>query len=352
MNLFKTVETLRVKIDKLVNKPTNLMEVCGTHTNVISASGIRHILPKKLKLLSGPGCPVCVTAQTDIDWVIKLARTNKAIITTFGDLMRVPGSESSLEKEKAKGADIRVVYSPLDAVKHAQNNIKPVVFIGVGFETTIPTIAGTVIKAKEQKIKNFYVLPFFKLIPPALHKIVNSTEINVQGFILPGHVSAIIGSKPYEFLIKDYNKPCSITGFEPIDILQGIVLVLEQIKSNKPQVAIQYDRVVKKQGNIQAQNIMNQVFKNTDAVWRGLSIIKNSGLKFTQAYQDFNAKNHFAIKVSQPKETSCQCGEVLLGLIMPPECKLYARSCYPSNPIGPCMVSSEGACAAYYKYER
>ena len=352
MNLLKSVDALKVKIDKLVKGQTNLMEVCGTHTNVISASGIRHILPKKLKLLSGPGCPVCVTAQTDIDWVIKLARTNKAIITTFGDLMRVPGSESTLEKEKAKGSDIRVVYSPLDALKHAQNNSKPVVFIGVGFETTIPTIAGAVIKAKEQNIKNFFILLSFKLIPPALHKIVNSPEINVQGFILPGHVSVIIGSKPYNFLVRDYNKPCSITGFEPIDILQGIILVLEQIESNKPQIAIQYDRVVEKQGNIQAQNIMNQVFKNTDAEWRGLGIIKHSGLEFAKAYQDFDAKNHFAIKPSRPKKTSCQCGEVLLGLIIPPECKLFAKSCYPANPIGPCMVSSEGACAAYYKYER
>lgn len=354
-----TAETIQDKADKLrsmikslVTKPINLMEVCGTHTNAISASGIRHSLPSNLKLLSGPGCPVCVTAQKDIDWVIGLARSKKAIITTFGDLIRVPGTESSLEKEKAKGSDIRVVYSPLDALKLASDNKKPVVFIGVGFETTAPTIAGTIIKAKENNIKNFYVIPFFKLIPPALRKIAGEPKINIQGFLLPGHVSTIIGSKPYEFLVKDFKKPCSITGFEPLDILQGIYLVLEQIKNKRPEIAIQYQRVVEKQGNQRAQKIIAEVFENTNAEWRGLGMIKNSGLKFAKVYNDFDARKHFTVKVLKPKPTACRCGEVLLGLIIPPDCKLFAKICSPSNPIGPCMVSSEGACAAYYKYER
>lgn len=343
---------LLLKIKRLAKKPLNLMEVCGTHTNVISASGIRHSLPANLKLLSGPGCPVCVTAQKDIDWAIELARSKKAIITTFGDLMRVPGTESSLEKEKAKGSDIRVVYSPIDALKFAEGNTKPVVFIGVGFETTAPTIAGAVVKAKAQNLKNFYVIPFFKLIPPALRTIVSKPKINIQGFILPGHVSTIIGSEPYQFLVKDYRKPCSITGFEPLDILEGVNLILEQIINDKPEVAIQYKRSVKQEGNRKAQELMSEVFEISDAEWRGIGLIENSGLEFSTQYKDFDARNHFTFKVPKPKLTSCRCGEVLLGIIIPPECKLFAKSCSPSNPIGPCMVSSEGACAAYYKYER
>ena len=342
---------LLLKIKRLTKKPLNLMEVCGTHTNVISASGIRHSLPTNLKLLSGPGCPVCVTAQKDIDWVIGLARSKKTIITTFGDLMRVPGTVSSLQKEKDKGSDIRVVYSVLDAVNFAKKDRKPVVFIGVGFETTAPTIAGAIMKAKEQNVNNFYVIPFFKLIPPALRMIVNQPKLNIDGFILPGHVSTIIGSKPYEFLAKDYRKPCSITGFEPLDILEGVNLILEQIRNDKPEVAIQYKRSVKQEGNRKAQELMSEIFEITDAEWRGLGTIKNSGLGFSKAYKDFDARNHFTIKVPKPKPTTCRCGEVLLGLIIPPECKLFAKSCSPSNPIGPCMVSTEGACAAYYKYE-
>jgi hydrogenase expression/formation protein HypD len=345
-------DKLLLMIEHLVAKPINLMEVCGTHTNAISVSGIRHSLPRKLRLLSGPGCPVCVTAQKDIDWVIGLARTKKVIVATFGDLMRVPGTESTLEKEKAKGSDIRVVYSPLDAVNIAEKNKKSVVFIGVGFETTAPTIAGAILKAKEYKINNFFVIPFFKLIPPALRIIVNQPKINIDGFILPGHVSTIIGSKPYEFLIKEYKKPCVITGFEPTDILQGIYLVLKQIVNQNPEVEIQYTRSVEKQGNQQAQKIMQEVFETTDAEWRGLGIIKDSGLTFSKKYTKFDARHLFAIDVPKMKPTACRCGEVLLGLITPSQCKLFAKKCEPANPVGPCMVSSEGACAAYYKYEK
>lgn len=354
--MIKTVEQEAVKlidkINKLVTRPINLMEVCGTHTNAISASGVRHSIPKKLKLLSGPGCPVCVTAQKDIDWVISLAQTEKVVITTFGDLMRVPGTESTLEKEKAQGADIRVVYSPLDALKFVENKSKLVVLIGVGFETTAPTIAGAVLKAKERKIKNFVVLPIFKLIPPALRVIASQPKLNIDGFILPGHVSTIIGSEPYKFLVKEYQKPCSITGFGPLDILQGILLILKQIKTHTPEIAIQYKRSVDKQGNLQAQKIMNDVFKITDAEWRGLGTIKNSGLKFSGKYKNFDVRNHFNVKTPKSKPTACRCGDILLGLIIPPQCKLFAKTCSPSNPIGPCMVSTEGACAAFYKYER
>ncbi len=235
---------LFAKIKELTTKQVNLMEVCGTHTNAISASGLRRAIPAKLKLLSGPGCPVCVTAQNDIDWAIGLARSDKAVITTFGDLMRVPGTESTLEKEKAQGADIRVVYSCLDALAYANTGSKPVVFIGVGFETTAPTIAGTIIQAKANKENNFYVLPLFKLIPPALEVIASNPKLKINGFILPGHVSTIIGSYPYRFLADKYHKPCAITGFEPMDILQGIVSILEQVKAEKPEIAIQYQRSV------------------------------------------------------------------------------------------------------------
>lgn len=351
-NLEKDAKKLIDSIKRLTPRSINLMEVCGTHTTAISASGIRHQIPGKIKLLSGPGCPVCVTAQEDIDWLIGLARTNKVIITTFGDMMRVPGTTSTLEKEKAQGADIRVVYSCLDALKYTLNNKKPIVFIGVGFETTAPTIAVTILKAKQNNIKNFFVLPLFKLIPPALQVIASNPKLKIQGFILPGHVSTIIGAEPYEFLAKDYHKPSVITGFEPLDILQGILMILEQFQNNRAEIAIQYQRSVLKQGNLPAQKIMNDVFSITDAEWRGLGVIKNSGFKFSDRYEHYNARNHFAIQVPKPKPTGCRCGDVLLGSIIPSQCKLFAKVCNPSNPVGPCMVSTEGACAAYYKYER
>ncbi len=350
--IFDNTNTYLTKIKILVRKPMNLMEVCGTHTNAISASGIRHSLPKGLKLLSGPGCPVCVTAQKDIDWVIELARTKQAVITTFGDLMRVPGTESTLEKEKANGSDIRVVYSPLDALSIAEKNKKPVIFIGVGFETTAPTIAGAVKLARQKKINNFFIVPFFKLIPPALRMIVNQPRINVDGFILPGHVSTIIGIEPYQFLSKDYKKPCVITGFEPYDILQGVYLLLEQINNNKPKIELQYTRSVDKQGNKYAQKLLQEIFSIGDAEWRGLGVIKNSGLEFSTTYKQFDAKSKFVLNLPKSKPNDCRCGDVLLGLIIPIQCKLFAKKCTPANPVGPCMVSSEGACAAYYKYER
>ncbi|MCX7785040.1 MAG: hydrogenase formation protein HypD [candidate division WOR-3 bacterium] len=352
MDLSDKAQQYLQKIERLTKKTVTLMEVCGTHTNAISSSGIRHFIPSPIKLLSGPGCPVCVTDQKDIDWMIALARSHQAIIATFGDLLRVPGTESSLAQEKSKGADIRVVYSPLDALRFALNSNKPVVFLGVGFETTAPTIAATIIKAQQQNIKNFYVLPLFKLIPPALRVIAQHPKVNINGFILPGHVSTIIGRKPYEFLVKEFHLPCVITGFEPLDILEGVYFLLEQITKQKPEVTIQYKRSVKEFGNQKAQLIMNQVFDKTDANWRGIGTIPDSGLKFTREYDKFDARHYFDLKIPKPKLSSCRCGEILLGLIIPPQCPLFAKSCQPENPYGPCMVSSEGACAAYYKYER
>ena len=327
------------------------MEVCGTHTMAIASSGIKSLLPKNINLISGPGCPVCVTPAGIIDSAIELAK-NGCIIVTFGDMLKVPGSISSLEKEKSSGRDIRVVYSAGDSIKIAENNPgKEVVFVGVGFETTSPTIAATVKIADKEKIKNFSVIPAFKLIPPAIKIILEQKKIKIDAFILPGHVSAIIGGRPYGFISKKFNIPAVITGFEPSDILEGIFLILKQIKSNKPEIEIQYKRVVKPQGNPFAVKLLYSVFEETDSQWRGIGIIKNSGLKFAKKYKNSGALKKFKIKTKNIKEPAgCLCEKVLTGIAKPQQCGYFGKNCTPLNPIGPCMVSSEGTCAAYYKY--
>ncbi|HAX62142.1 MAG TPA: hydrogenase formation protein HypD [Elusimicrobia bacterium] len=344
--------TLIKKIELLATKKTNIMEVCGTHTMAIASSGIKLLLPKNINLISGPGCPVCVTPAGIIDSAIELAK-NGCIITTFGDMLRVPGSISSLEKEKSNGRDIRILYSAGDSIKIAKNNLrKEVVFIGVGFETTSPTLAATVKIADKEKIKNFSVLPAFKLIPPALKIILEQKKIKIDAFILPGHVSAIIGSQPYKFISEKFNTPAVITGFEPSDILEGIFSILKQIKSNKPEIEIQYRRAVKPQGNPFAVKLLYSVFEETDSQWRGIGTIKNSGLKFTKKYDNYDALKKFKIKIKSVEEPAgCLCGKVLTGIAKPQQCGYFGKKCTPSNPIGPCMVSSEGTCAAYYKYE-
>jgi hydrogenase expression/formation protein HypD len=345
----------------------NLMEVCGTHTMAISSSGVRRAIDPRLRLISGPGCPVCVTAQEDIDLAIELARIPGVTITTFGDMVRVPGSDSSLEQEAARGADVRTVYSPLDAVKLAQDNSRrSVVFLGVGFETTIPTVAAAVKIARAAKVDRFSVLPLFKTMPQALRMIAGAPQVKVDAFILPGHVSTIIGSKPYEFLAREFHKPCCIVGFELLDLLQGISMLLEQLgqaTSHKLQatskslptadVSIQYRRSVTASGNRTAQALIREVFRPCNAVWRGLGSIPDSGLEFNPGYARFDARTRFKVKARPAREIKgCRCGDVLLGAITPPDCRMFARVCTPENPLGPCMVSSEGACAAYYKYER
>lgn len=336
----------------------NLMEVCGTHTMAISSSGIRRAIDQRLKLVSGPGCPVCVTSDEELQEAVAIAGVDNITVLTFGDMMRVPGSLGSLLEAKARGADVRVVYSALDGLKMAAAEAeREFVFLGVGFETTAPTVAATVIEAKRQGIKNFSVLAMFKLIPPALDYIASSKRINIDGFILPGHVSTIIGSKPYQFLVSRYHLPACITGFETGDVLAGIYILLNQI-GKKPQVAIQYQRSVRPEGNLRAQRLMKRVFQRVDAKWRGIGLIKNSGLGFRQGFERFDARKRFKerlmgfIHLSRAERKGCRCGEVMLGLIVPPDCSLFARACTPERPIGPCMVSSEGACAAYYKYER
>jgi len=347
----KIAQSILKGIKAISKKKVNLMEVCGTHTVAIFRNGIKNILPKNIKLISGPGCPVCVTPVSYIDHIIALSRKNNFIVTTFGDMIRVPGSTSSLEKEKANDADIRIVYSTLDALNIARNNPKKkVVFMGVGFETTSPTIASVILKAKEEKINNFSVLCVAKIMPPAMKSLLDAEEVNIDGFICPGHVSAIIGSNPYNFIASKYKISCVVCGFEPLDILQSIYMLAKQIEEKKAKVEVQYKRVVKPEGNKIALEKLNKVFEIVDSNWRGIGNIPKSGLEIRNEYDQFNARK-FKVKIEETKEfAGCRCGEVLRGIIIPPECPLFGKICTPEDPKGACMVSSEGTCSAYYKY--
>ncbi|MBI5745208.1 MAG: hydrogenase formation protein HypD [Elusimicrobia bacterium] len=331
----------------------NFMEVCGTHTMAIAASGMRKLFPKTLRMLSGPGCPVCVTSQGDIDRVLALASVPGVIITTFGDMMKVKGSKGlDLHSMRERGADIRVVYSPLDAVAlAAAEPARQVVFIGVGFETTAPVIGGAVARAKKAGLKNFSSTAFFKLVPPALDLLLSDPENRIHGFMLPGHVSAIIGLEPYRFVTEKYGVPCVVTGFEPLDILAGIRMLLKQAVSGKPAVEDEYFRAVPKAGNPAAQALMAEVFAVTQASWRAIGTVPGTGLSFSKAYAQFDAVKRFGIPYSDaPEPKGCLCGKILLGKSLPPDCPLFGRACTPSSAVGPCMVSSEGACAAWFKY--
>lgn len=340
------------KIHASSKKEIRLMEVCGTHTVSIFRNGIREVIPSHIVLISGPGCPVCVTAVEEIDKFIKLSHEPDVIITTFGDLMKVPGSASSLQIEKANGADIRIVYSTFDALKIAANNTeKKVIFLGIGFETTAPTIAAAILEAKRKKIKNFFVLALHKLIPPAMDSLLSTGDLKIDGFICPGHVSCIIGANAYLPLVQNYDTPCVVSGFEPVDILQSIYMLVEQFEAGHAKVEIQYKRGVTFDGNKNALSIMQKVFETCDAPWRGLGVIPGSGLRLRSEFKDYSAEGVFDLSVPDAQEnTNCMCGDVLRGAKTPIECPLFRKACTPTNPIGPCMVSSEGSCAAYYKY--
>jgi hydrogenase expression/formation protein HypD len=340
------------RIRGISKKPARFMEVCGTHTVAIFKNGIREVLPQHIELVSGPGCPVCVTANRDIDKAIKLTRIPDVIVTTFGDMIRVPGSESSLKNEKSLGADVRMVYSTMDALEVArQNPDKKVVFLGIGFETTAPTIAAAVVAAEAEGIKNFLVLSSHKLLPPAMDALLSGGELDVSGFICPGHVSTVIGTAPYEVVVSQYNTPCVVVGFEPLDILQGIYMLASQIEAGEAKVEIQYTRSVSPEGNQNAMNTMFRVFEPCDAPWRGLGVIPKSGLALREAYWAFDADALFDLDVPDSAEPpGCKCGEVLRGVLTPIDCKLFRKVCTHDNPVGPCMVSSEGTCAAYYRY--
>lgn len=343
------------KIHAISKKNIKLMEVCGTHTVAIFKSGIRELLPTTIKLISGPGCPVCVTPMIDIDKAIALSRQKDVIFATFGDMVRVPGSQGSLQNRKTdEGLDIRVVYSPLDALKIARDNKdKNIVFFSAGFETTSPTIAATIFQAHMDGLNNFFILPVNKTIPPAIKALLDAPELGLNGFICPGHVSVLIGSNAYKFIAEDYKRPVIIAGFEPIDILLSIYMLSKQIEEKDARVEIEYKRAVTPVGNKKAMGIMWDVFEPCDADWRGIGVIPKSGLKLTKKYVMFDAVKHFDINVPAVEDkTCCNCGDILRGLKDPPGCKLFGKSCTPENPVGPCMVSAEGSCSAYYRFTR
>lgn len=345
-------KNLVLKIAELAKSDLKLMEVCGTHTVSIFRSGIRSLLPENVALLSGPGCPVCVTSMQEIDKFIKLCRQPDIIITTFGDLIRVPGSSSSLQKERANGADIRIVYSSFEALEIARRNpSRPVAFLGVGFETTAPTIAAALKEADQASISNFCVISAHKLVPPALLALLAGGDLAVDGFICPGHVSVMIGGAAYQPVVDQYKIPCVIAGFEPVDILQSIYMLLTQIRNSETRVEIQYSRAVDLKGNQKAMSLMFEVFESCDSHWRGLGLIPQSGLRLRERYRHLDAESRFDLDIpNEPSGSACRCGEILRGIKNPTECPLFRKVCTPSNPIGPCMVSSEGTCAAYYKY--
>ncbi len=340
------------RIGRLSTRQVAIMEFCGGHTVAIMRNGIRQLLPPTVRLLSGPGCPVCVTANADIDTAIALAGLPGVIVTTFGDMLKVPGSYSSLQKARADGADIKIVYSVQDALQIARASpMHKVVFIGIGFETTAPTIAAAVLQAKAEGISNFYVHCLLKLCPPVMKALLDLGEIRLDGIICPGHVSAIIGSKPYEFIPKEYGVACVVSGFEPLDILLSVAMLVEQIEAGNPRVEIAYRRGVKPEGNIKALQLMDTVFEVSEANWRGVGSIPASGLRFRKEFEEFDALSQFTVSIQPVREAKgCLCGAILRGVKTPVDCVLFREVCTPESPVGPCMVSSEGACAAYYQY--
>lgn len=329
-----------------------LMEVCGTHTVAIARNGIRNLMPAGVRLASGPGCPVCVTSNRDIDAVIALCRVPNVTIATFGDMTRVPGSSSSLLAEQAAGRSVRIVYSPLDALTLAQQQPdREIVFVGVGFETTTPLVAMAIKRAAALGLKNFSVFGAHKNMPGALEAIVNDPQLKVDALILPGHVSTIIGAEPYRFLAEKYGIPGVITGFEAVDVLQGIAMIMRQLHEGRADIEIAYARGVMPQGNPVALAAIDEVFETCTATWRGLGDIPGSGYRIRSTYAQFDALRRFEPAIEPTVEPKgCRCGDVLRARMAPNECPLFRKVCTPENPVGPCMVSSEGSCAAYYRY--
>jgi hydrogenase expression/formation protein HypD len=351
------VQGLAERIRNLVEgrtEPMTFMEVCGTHTMAIYQYGIRSLLPRQVRLISGPGCPVCVTPNGYIDRAIAMSRLPDVIITTFGDMVRVPGSTSSLMEERARGADIRIVYSPLDAVAIAEKNRgKKVVFLGVGFETTAPAIAGSILAASAKGLENYLVLAAHKTIPLPMEILSSDPELSIDGYICPAHVSAIIGADAYMPLAERLRVPCVVTGFEPTDVMQGVEMLVRQVVEERSCVEIQYGRVVKREGNRKAQAVLAEVFSVCDSEWRGIGVIPGSGLEISDKYAAFDAEKIIPVTVEEPKEhKGCRCGDILKGKVSPFDCPLFSSVCTPEAPVGACMVSSEGTCAAAYKYGR
>ena len=327
------------------------MEVCGTHTVAIFRSGIRQILPANVELVSGPGCPVCVTGDDYIDKAIAYAQKN-FIVATFGDMLKVPGSRSSLAAAKADGADVRIVYSPLDCIQLAvENPRRRVIFLAVGFETTAPTAAATVLAARAQGIENLFMLSAQKLVPPALRALLNDAAVKVDGFLLPGHVAVVTGAKAFQFLADEFRIPSAIGGFEATEILIALISLLEQINDGKIAVANDYRSVVTAEGNVAAQRALAQVYTVADVEWRGLGLIPASGLKMRDEFAAFDIERVEPIAIARPdKKSACRCGEVLRGVVKPTDCPLFGKACQPLHAVGACMVSVEGVCAAWFKY--
>jgi hydrogenase expression/formation protein HypD len=331
------------------------MEVCGGHTHTIYKHGIEDILPENIDLVHGPGCPVCVIPMGRVDDALSIARSPEVIFTTYGDMMRVPGSQSSLLDARAGGADVRFIYSPLDALKIARENPdRKVVFFAIGFETTTPSTAITLLRARAEGLENFFVFCNHVTIIPAMKAILESPDLRLDGFIGPGHVSTIIGLRPYQFVTRDYQKPVVVAGFEPLDIIQAIYMLLKQIAEGRCEVENQYSRVVRPEGNLKGLQVIRETMELRPYFeWRGLGFISQSALKLRSEFASWDAETHFAVpglRIADPK--ACQCGEVLKGVIKPWECRVFGTACTPETPIGTCMVSPEGACAAYYNYGR
>ncbi|MCP8970366.1 hydrogenase formation protein HypD [Ectobacillus ponti] len=330
-----------------------LMEVCGSHTMSLTRSGLKQALVDHVQLISGPGCPVCVTDQASIDGMIALANRENTILCTFGDMMRVPGSSGSLLQAKTAGKDIRIVYSPLDSLTVArQHPDKEVVFLGIGFETTIPILALLLQQAEEQNMANFSIWTATKLVEPIIRHLLDSGEVQVDGFLLPGHVSIVLGEENYTFLREAYSKPGVITGFEPVEMAMGIYRLLSMLVSGEAAVGNEYKSVVGKKGNSAARQLMEAYFVPDAEAWRGIGLLPDSGLRIRDEYAEFDAKKKWGVAIPPPRKTKCRCGDIIRGLIAPPACPLYGKACTPMNPIGPCMVSGEGTCAAYYQYIR
>ena len=345
-------EGLVARIKERSKKRARFMEFCGGHTVTIFRYGIRQLLPPTIEMVSGPGCPICVTPNADLDKAIALSQIPGVIIATFGDMLKVPGSYSSLEKAKASGAEVRTVYSTLDALDIAESNPdSSVVFLGIGFETTAPTVAASILQAEEKGLGNYSVLSLHKVCPPVIRALLDSGEVELQGLVCPGHVSAVIGSRPWEFIAKEYGIPCVVSGFEPLDILQCVEMLVNQVENGKAQVEIAYRRGGRPEGNRQALKLMRQVFEPRPALWRGMGGVPGSGLKLRRKYQRFDAELAFDIRPVPTREPAgCICGDILRGVKTPADCKLFGKVCTPENPVGPCMVSSEGSCSAAYLY--
>lgn len=347
----KILEEIRV-MSKGISRPWRFMEVCGTHTVSIFRGGIRQLLPEQVELVSGPGCPVCVTPDDYMDKAIAYAGREDVILTTFGDMLKVPGSESSLGEEQAKGADIRIVYSPMESIQVAMEHPdRKVLFLAVGFETTAPTAAATVLEAKRRGIRNLYMLSAQKLVPPALEFLLGDPDVHVDGFLLPGHVAVVTGTEVFRFVAQEHHIPGVVAGFEPLEILRAVYRLCRQASAGEARIENEYGSVVRPGGNPRSREILEEVYEPVDADWRGIGMIPLSGLRMKKDYEGFDAEKVLPLqRTSRPKRTACRCGEVLRGIVAPPECPLFGKACVPTHAVGPCMVSVEGVCAAWHKY--